>query len=102
MAALRRALALLMTGEPHVYEPHRLDLHGAVCPKDGKGPALILPACNTEAMNLHLVEIAKTVMPGSHAVVLVGQAGWHLSRRLVVHPTSPSSPTVEMLRTQPS
>jgi hypothetical protein len=30
-------------------------IFGAVCPKEGKGAALILPACNTEAMNLHLV-----------------------------------------------
>jgi DDE superfamily endonuclease len=59
---------------------------GAVCPKQGKGAALILPACNTEAMNLHLVEIAKTVVPSAHAVLLVDQAGWHMSTRLVVRP----------------
>ena len=47
---------------------------------------MILPACNTEAMNLHLVEIAKTVTPGGHAVLLVDQAGWHLSTCLVVPP----------------
>jgi hypothetical protein len=58
---------------------------GAVRPKDGKGAALIPPARNTEAMNLHLVEIAKTVTPGAHAVLLVDQAGWNLSR-LVVPP----------------
>src|ERR1700719_3830085 len=34
-------------------------IFGAVCPKEGKGAALILPTCNTEAMNLHLTEIAK-------------------------------------------
>ena len=45
---------------------------------------MILPACNTEAMNLHLAEIAKTVAPGAHAVLLLDQAGWHLSARLVV------------------
>ena len=59
-------------------------IFGAVCPKQGKGAALILPACNTEAMNLHLVEIAKTVAPGAHAVLLVDQAGWHMSTYLVV------------------
>src|SRR5438128_8878842 len=37
-------------------------------------------------MNLHLVEIAQTVEPGAHAVLLVDQAGWHLSTRLVVPP----------------
>src|SRR6476619_7829202 len=42
-------------------------IFGAICPKLGKGAALILPSCNTEAMNLHLAEIAKTVAPGAHA-----------------------------------
>jgi transposase len=60
------------------------DIFGAVCPKDGKGAALILPACNSEAMSLHLAEIAKIVAPGAHAILLVDQAGWHLSMRLVV------------------
>ena len=35
-------------------------------------------------MNLHLAEIAKAVAPSAHAVLLVDQAGWHLSTRLVV------------------
>lgn len=35
-------------------------------------------------MNLHLVEIAATVAPGAHAVLLVDQAGWHMSTRLIV------------------
>jgi len=29
-------------------------IFGAICPKEGKGAALILPAYNTEAMNLHI------------------------------------------------
>jgi hypothetical protein len=32
---------------------------------------VILPTCNTEAMNLKLMEIAATVAPGAHAVLLV-------------------------------
>jgi transposase len=32
------------------------------------------------------VEIAKTVAPGAHAVLLVDQAGWHMSKRLIVPP----------------
>jgi DDE superfamily endonuclease len=59
-------------------------IFGAICPKQGKGAALVLPACNTEAMNLHLAEIATQVAPGRHAIVLLDQAGWHLSSRLVV------------------
>ena len=35
-------------------------------------------------MNLHLVEISRTVAPGAHAVMLVDQAGWHLTDALIV------------------
>jgi DDE superfamily endonuclease len=35
-------------------------------------------------MNLHLTEIAKAVEPGAHAVLLVDQAEWHLSARLLI------------------
>ena len=49
-------------------------------------------------MNLHLAEIALMVAPGAHAVLLVDQAGWHLSARLVIPtnitilPMPPKSP----------
>jgi transposase len=59
-------------------------IFGAICPAQGKGAALVLPRCNTAAMNLHLAEIAQAVAPGGHAVLLVDQAGWHLSHRLVI------------------
>ena len=35
-------------------------------------------------MTLHLAKIATEIAPGKHAVVLLDQAGWHLSRELVV------------------
>jgi len=35
-------------------------------------------------MSLHLAEIAKAVAPRAHAVLLMDQAGWHLSHMLVV------------------
>jgi len=35
-------------------------------------------------MNLHLAEIALHVAPGAHAVLLMDQAGWHLTPRLNV------------------
>jgi transposase len=37
-------------------------------------------------MNLHLAEMATAVAPGAHAVLIVDQAGWHLSDRLAVPP----------------
>lgn len=61
-------------------------IFGAICPKKSKAAGLVLPYCNTEAMSLHLAEIAAAVAPGAHAVLLLDQAGWHLSNRLVVPP----------------
>jgi hypothetical protein len=43
-----------------------------------------MPRCDTEAMNLHLAEIATQIPPRRHAVLLLDQAGWHLSGRLKV------------------
>lgn len=71
---------------PHDQRTASTYIFGAVCPHEGKGAALVLPACNTEAMSLHLAEIANTVKPGAHAVLLLDQAGWHLSTRLIVPP----------------
>jgi hypothetical protein len=59
-------------------------IFGAICPSRGKGAGMVLPYCNVAAMNLHLAEMAIAVAPGAHAVLLVDQAGWHLSDRLVV------------------
>src|SRR3979411_3027606 len=55
---------------PRDQRPASTYIFGAVCPKQGKGAALILPACNTETMNLHLAEIALTVQPGAPPVLL--------------------------------
>ena len=38
-------------------------LFGAVCPTRGTAAGLVLPFVNTEAMNAHLAEIARTVTP---------------------------------------
>ena len=35
-------------------------------------------------MNLHLAEIAKNVAAGAHVVLLVDQAGWHMTDKLAV------------------
>jgi hypothetical protein len=59
-------------------------IFGAVCPERATGAALILPFADTEAMNLHLAEIARTVAPGAHAVLVLDGAGWHGGKDLAV------------------
>jgi hypothetical protein len=59
-------------------------LFGAICPARGTGAALALPFADTEAMQLHLNEIARTVAKGAHAALLLDRAGWHTTRALVV------------------
>lgn len=43
-----------------------------------------MPFADTEAMQAHLGEISAAVAPGAHAVLVLDQAGWHMSTRLVV------------------
>ena len=57
-------------------------LFGAICPASGKGAGLVLPRCTTPAMQAHLDEISRTVAPGAHAVLLLDQAGWHVTPKL--------------------
>jgi transposase len=59
-------------------------IFGAICPEEGKGAGLIMPFCDTAAMQAHLAEISAAVAPGAHAVLILDQAGWHLSKDLVV------------------
>ncbi len=80
----RRALRGTRPSAPRDQRTASTYIFGTICPKDGKGAALVLPACNTEAMNLHLAEIATEVAPSKHVILLLDQAGWHLSSRLIV------------------
>ena len=50
-------------------------LFGAVCPARGVAAGLVLPVVNTAAMNAHLAEIARTVAPGAHALLILDGAG---------------------------
>ena len=59
-------------------------IFGAVCPGRGVAAGLVLPFANTEAMNAHLAEIARTVAPGAHAVLVLDGAGWHGAKALTV------------------
>jgi len=57
---------------------------GAVCPARDTGAAIVMTRANTEAMNLMLEEISRTVAPGAHAAVVIDGAGWHTSDDRVV------------------
>jgi transposase len=43
-----------------------------------------MPFADTEAMQAHLAEISDAVAPDAHAVLVLDQAGWHVSGRLAV------------------
>ena len=57
-----------------------------------------MPSANTEAMQHHLDEIARSLAPKAHAVVVLDQAGWHttghlrLPENLSLLPLPPKSP----------
>lgn len=59
-------------------------IFGAICPKKGKGAGLVLPYCDTDAMQQHLAEISIAVDDGSHAILILDQAGWHTTPKLKV------------------
>jgi DDE superfamily endonuclease len=68
---------------PHDQRTASAYIFGAVCPAKGKCAGLVLPSCNSEAMALHLKEISIAVAPGAHAILLLDEAGWHISTKLL-------------------
>ena len=64
-------------GPSTINAPNQPICSARYAPSAGAGAALVLPACNTEAMQLHLDEIATKVSPGAHAILILDQAGWH-------------------------
>ncbi len=56
----------------------------AICREKGKGAGLVLPRCGSEAMNLHLAEISRSVAPRAHAVLMLDGAGLHYAHDVVV------------------
>ena len=69
---------------PHDQRTQSAYIFGAICPERGKGAGLVMPRCDSEAMTAHLAEISTMVAPGAHAVVILDQAGWHLSASLAI------------------
>ena len=43
-----------------------------------------MPWADTPAMQAHLAEISAAVDPDAHAVVILDQAGWHMSPKLEI------------------
>ena len=72
---------------PRGLREHRFasaHLFGAVCPERGTGVALVLPEVSTAAMDLFLAELGAAVPAGTHALLVLDRAGWHVSRDLAV------------------
>jgi DDE superfamily endonuclease len=59
-------------------------LFGAVCPERDVGVALVLPEVSTVAMAIFLAEVAQAIPVGTHAVLILDRAGWHVSADLQV------------------
>ncbi len=59
-------------------------IFGAVCPARDTGAALVLTHVSVAAMNLLLEEVASQLPPGTHAAMLIDNAGWHTANDLRV------------------
>ena len=61
-------------------------IFGAVCPARDTGAALVLTHVSVAAMNLLLEEVASQLPHGTHAAMLIDNAGWHTANDLRVPP----------------
>ncbi len=61
-----------------------LYLFAACRPGTDQAFALALPQATTASMAVFLEHFARQLEPGAHAVLILDQAGWHLSPRLAV------------------
>ncbi len=94
---------------PHDQRTKSAYIFGAICPDRGVGAALVLPRCNTQAMQWHLDEISSQVTAGAHAALLLDQAGWHTTDKLVIpsivsqvsEGRLPASEALDLLVTEP-
>lgn len=61
-------------------------IFGAVCPARDTGAALVITHVSIAAMNLLLEEVASQLPCGTHAVMLIDNAGWHIAGDIRVPP----------------
>ena len=72
-------------------------IFGAACPATGETAAILMPYANIDAMNKHLGVIGE-MAEGQHILLVMDQAGWHMSDRLnipdniTIYPLPPYSP----------
>jgi transposase len=59
-------------------------MYGAVDPATGDSSALLARHVNTETMNEFLKILSGEVGPDDHVVLVMDQAGWHVSKRLEI------------------
>ena len=59
-------------------------LYAAVHPLTGKSSALIAPSVNTDYMNHHLRFISEEAGANTQIILVLDQAGWHMSKTLDV------------------
>jgi transposase len=59
-------------------------VYAAVNAVTGASSAMLAPNVNTDYMNAHLKFISAQVVPGSHGILVLDQAGWHMAQGLKV------------------
>jgi transposase len=59
-------------------------VYAAVNAETGASSAMLAPDVNTDYMNAHLQFISAQVTKGSHGILVLDQAGWHVAKRLKV------------------
>lgn len=67
---------------PRGLRDHRFGsayIFGATCPERDTGVAIVITRASAKAMNLLLAELALALPPGTHAVLLMDNAGWGTS-----------------------
>jgi len=61
-------------------------LFGAACPATGAAIGWIMPTSDTVCMNLHLQDLSRSIAADVQVVLILDNAGWHVSKGLRVPP----------------
>lgn len=69
---------------PRQHQYDYLYVFGAACCETGDAVAMIAPRVGTDVMNHFLEQFSQSLADDVHAVMILDQAGWHVSKDLVV------------------